>query len=375
MITLADRASADEIDPAVVKAAPAQLNYVLGITPLRKSYVTGYGVDDPKQIFSSIYSSDGIAALPRGILAEGPNQYQGSRCSRFLRQKCYADTNTDWTVSEHAIYYNANLVFVLALAEATSGRSWPTRPRHRCRSRLGGPGLPRAAAAPRRIAPKSPCFRVWRWPSVATTSCAEEAADPARTTPHRGRVRPRSRRPVRPAFRASRRASGGRHARRSGRRGRGRGRWRRRPGEHPSSPRRRCQPCGCRRPGAGHRPPWSSWPRRLLERELVPRYFDRLVVKCRASEAPSRSPIRACLPVGRWEPGTGHPRSRRPIPACQREDHRPPPAPPYAGVQSPSWRHACAPAPGPISTRSYATTSRQGSTTAMPRTMPATMHG
>ena len=62
---------------------------------------------------------DGIAALPPGILAEGPNQYQGWRYSRFFG-KCYADTNTDWTVSEHAIYFNANLVFVLALADATN---------------------------------------------------------------------------------------------------------------------------------------------------------------------------------------------------------------------------------------------------------------
>ncbi len=38
--------------------------------------------------------------------------------SRFFG-RCYADTNSDWTVSEHAIYYNANLAFVLALAEAS----------------------------------------------------------------------------------------------------------------------------------------------------------------------------------------------------------------------------------------------------------------
>ena len=119
VIALADRASADEIDPELVKAARAQLNYVLGVNPLRKSYVTGLRRRRPGADLLVIYSNDGIAALPPGILAEGPNQYQGWRYSRFFG-KCYADTNTDWTVSEHAIYYNANLVFVLALAEATS---------------------------------------------------------------------------------------------------------------------------------------------------------------------------------------------------------------------------------------------------------------
>ena len=42
----------------------------------------------------------------------------GWKYSRFFG-RCYADTNSDWTVSEHAIYYNANLAFVLALADAT----------------------------------------------------------------------------------------------------------------------------------------------------------------------------------------------------------------------------------------------------------------
>ena len=119
VIALADRAIGDLLDFELLKAARAQLNYVLGVNPLRKSYLTGYGADAASQVFSSIYSSDGLAPIPPGILAEGPNQYQGWRYSRFFG-KCYADTNTDWTVSEHAIYYNANLVFVLAMAEATA---------------------------------------------------------------------------------------------------------------------------------------------------------------------------------------------------------------------------------------------------------------
>ena len=119
VIAMGQKASGEDVDPRVVKAARAQLNYVLGINPLRKSYVTGHGVDAPTQIFSSIWSHDGIAALPPGVLAEGPNQYQGWKYSRFFG-KCYADTNTDWTVSEHAIYFNANLAFVLALADATN---------------------------------------------------------------------------------------------------------------------------------------------------------------------------------------------------------------------------------------------------------------
>jgi len=118
-IATADRAIGDVFDIELVKAARAQLNYVLGVNPLRKSYVTGFGADSASRIYSAIYSSERYPSLPPGILAEGPNQYQGWRYSRFFG-KCYADTNTDWTVSEHAIYYNASLVFALALADGTA---------------------------------------------------------------------------------------------------------------------------------------------------------------------------------------------------------------------------------------------------------------
>ena len=120
-IATADRAIGDVLDPDLVKAARAQLNYVLGVNPLRKSYLTGFGADSASRIYSNLYSAERFSPTPQppGILAEGPNQYQGWRYSRFFG-KCYADTNTDWTVSEHAIYYNASLVFALAMADATA---------------------------------------------------------------------------------------------------------------------------------------------------------------------------------------------------------------------------------------------------------------
>lgn len=101
-------------DPAEAqRAARGVINYVLGINPLAKSYVTGYGSNPPTKIYSHIYSHDAHDGLPAGILAEGPNQFQGAFYSRFYG-KAYADTDSDWTVSEHAIYYNARLVLTLA---------------------------------------------------------------------------------------------------------------------------------------------------------------------------------------------------------------------------------------------------------------------
>ncbi len=119
VIALGDRASGD-FDPHLVTAARAQLNYILGINPLRKSYVTGHGFDAPRQVFGELYKnpSNEVNGLVPGIMLEGPNQSQGWYYSRF-HGKCYVDTNSNWTVSEIGIGFNSSLVFALALAEAT----------------------------------------------------------------------------------------------------------------------------------------------------------------------------------------------------------------------------------------------------------------
>jgi endoglucanase len=101
-------------DSSIVKAARANLNYVLGINPLRFSYVSGYGTDSVTKIFSGIYSTDGKPGIPKGYLAGGPNIYEGKDLSRFAG-KCYNDVDTEWTTNEHTIYWNSGLVFSAAL--------------------------------------------------------------------------------------------------------------------------------------------------------------------------------------------------------------------------------------------------------------------
>lgn len=106
-------------DARLIRAAHAQMNYILGVNPIRHSYVSGYGPDSVQNIFSNIYSHDNKPGIPAGYMAEGPNQYDGGGLSYSqFYGKCYADTNSDWTVSEHAIYYNARLVFVAAMVSS-----------------------------------------------------------------------------------------------------------------------------------------------------------------------------------------------------------------------------------------------------------------
>lgn len=106
---------AGNYDDRIIRAAHAQLNYILGINPLQLSYVSGHGANSIETIYSHIYSNDEIDAIPAGYMAEGPNQYNGGLAYSRFYGKAFRATNSDWTTSEHAIYYNAHLLFVTAL--------------------------------------------------------------------------------------------------------------------------------------------------------------------------------------------------------------------------------------------------------------------
>jgi hypothetical protein len=111
-------AIAGNLDSRILRAAHAQLNYILGVNPLAQSYVSGYGTRSPETIYSTIYSYDGVPGIPNGYLAEGPNEYSCPLCYSRFPGKAYRDNNSDWTTSEHAIYFNARLVYVAALVNA-----------------------------------------------------------------------------------------------------------------------------------------------------------------------------------------------------------------------------------------------------------------
>jgi hypothetical protein len=104
-------------DDKVVKTVRSNLNYVLGINPMSFSYVSGHGANPLSKVFSGIYSDDGKPGLPPGYLAGGSNQYEGHWFSRFTG-KCYLDSDGEWTTNEHTIYWNAGLVFSVALVKA-----------------------------------------------------------------------------------------------------------------------------------------------------------------------------------------------------------------------------------------------------------------
>jgi hypothetical protein len=102
-------------DVRVVRAVQSALNYILGINPLRVSFVTGEGADSATTIYSTAWSNQGHPGVPKGYLPDGPNVYNNPLLSCTAPAKCYLDNDSNWTTNENAVYWNADLVLDTAL--------------------------------------------------------------------------------------------------------------------------------------------------------------------------------------------------------------------------------------------------------------------
>jgi hypothetical protein len=108
-------------DAAIHQATRANLHYILGINPLQRSFVTGYGASNAERVYSFQYNWDGRPNPPPGLMVGGPNTYENGVYSRFVG-KTWVPNNTNWAASEIGIYWNSPLVFNLAAASAAAGR-------------------------------------------------------------------------------------------------------------------------------------------------------------------------------------------------------------------------------------------------------------
>ncbi len=101
---------------AIDNMALSSMNWILGANPLRKSFVSGYGQDCIKTIFST-FNNDGKTGIAKGFMPLGPNRYQGAGLSNFPA-KCYLDSADEWTTNEHAVGSTSTLVFMTAFANS-----------------------------------------------------------------------------------------------------------------------------------------------------------------------------------------------------------------------------------------------------------------
>lgn len=108
----------DKYNEKVEQLGFDSLNWLLGMNPLRFSFVSGYGEDSVKSVFSNIYNFDNKQGIPKGYMPGGPNAYEGAGISRFAA-KCYTRSSGDWVANEHTVYWNSALVFMAAYANST----------------------------------------------------------------------------------------------------------------------------------------------------------------------------------------------------------------------------------------------------------------
>jgi len=107
-------------DARTQKCAETSLSWLLGANPLGISYVTGCGENSIQNIYSQIYESDGIDAVPDGYLPQGPN-YSAMKTYRHFAAKAYMDSSNDWVTNEHTVYGNGILVYLIAQNAAAAG--------------------------------------------------------------------------------------------------------------------------------------------------------------------------------------------------------------------------------------------------------------
>lgn len=106
----------DDIPDDVLNSNQSAFNYILGVNPVSFSYVSGYGENSVKNIYSAIYSKDAKLnpyKCPNGYVTEGANSSNNRYLSKY-NAKCYMDSDEEWTTNENTIYGNAAMILLTA---------------------------------------------------------------------------------------------------------------------------------------------------------------------------------------------------------------------------------------------------------------------
>ncbi len=113
-------------DPKYMTASMAGLDYLLGRNATGYCFLTGFGDKFPVNIHDRRSQSDGIANSIPGYLVGGPNLDAQKDCgassypSSSNIAKSYVDMQCSYSTNEIAINWNAPMVALLAMTEATN---------------------------------------------------------------------------------------------------------------------------------------------------------------------------------------------------------------------------------------------------------------
>lgn len=103
-----------------------QVDYILGVNPLKMSYMVGYGANFPRRIHHRGSSLPSLVSHPQAIGCDGgfqqfyytakpnPNILVGAVIGGPNENDAYSDDRTDYSHSEPATYINGAIVGPLA---------------------------------------------------------------------------------------------------------------------------------------------------------------------------------------------------------------------------------------------------------------------
>lgn len=114
-------------DPAYLRHALANLDYLLGRNATGYSFVTGFGGKPPMHPHHRPSGADGVEAPVPGLLAGGPNPGRQDRADCTYNDttwdRAYVDHVCSYASNEIAINWNAPLVYLAASIEALQGEA------------------------------------------------------------------------------------------------------------------------------------------------------------------------------------------------------------------------------------------------------------
>jgi endoglucanase len=111
-------------DTSFLRAAAANLDYLLGRNPTGYSFVTGVGMRTPMFPHHRPSAADTVAAPVPGLLVGGPNPGQQDKCAGYpssLPALSYLDAQCSYASNEIAINWNAPIVYLSAAIDAEYG--------------------------------------------------------------------------------------------------------------------------------------------------------------------------------------------------------------------------------------------------------------
>ena len=111
-------------DTSYLRAAAANLDYLLGRNPTGYSFVTGVGTKTPMFPHHRPSHADTVVAPVPGLLVGGPNPGQQDKCSGYpssLPALSYLDAQCSYASNEIAINWNAPIAYLSAALDAEYG--------------------------------------------------------------------------------------------------------------------------------------------------------------------------------------------------------------------------------------------------------------